>query len=175
MGGGFPGAMGMGRQDNQEEYYFIIKGNQTKEIGIVLDQMPDRVSFNTFISQNVPGSFDRRFEKPELDKNAVIFEGERILEEPPELSESGEIIVDNEDSGFEVLTKPHQSFLKKLLNKNNTTEDEYTGFNFWRPPNRWKAAIHEDFYGFLKKSAYYIKSGGDSHKSLLGSRNTVKR
>ncbi len=169
-GGGMGrGGGGMGRgggpPEPELEYYTIVKGNQTKEIGLLLDEQPLVISFNTFISQNIPSAFDQRPENPELDENAEIFEGERILDYPLTISEPGEIIVDNEDENFEILTHQEASFIKKYINKNRINdEEEYTGMNFWHPPNRWRATVMPEFHGKFKHSAYYIKTGGGDQK-----------
>ena len=95
-GGGGPQGMRQfmipGQGPETIDRYIYIKGEQAKEIGIVLDQPPRRLSINTFISQNLPATFDMGFQTPELDEEAEIFEGERILIQPPRLSEPGEII-----------------------------------------------------------------------------------
>ncbi|MFC1650204.1 hypothetical protein ACFL2X_01400 [Candidatus Latescibacterota bacterium] len=142
------------------EFYYNIEGNQAKEIGLVLDNAPRSIRFNTFISQNLPATFDKPLPKPELVEDEVLFEGEKILDQPPALTEPGEIIVDNEDPGFEVYSQKSESALIRMINnKNAAMEEEYIGFNFWRAPNTWRAAVQNDFYGIFKHSAYYIQSG----------------
>lgn len=162
-GGPFMG-MGAGGASDQIERYYTIKGNETKKIGLVLDEPPRSIRFNTFTSQNLPASFDRVLPQPELDEDAVAFEDELILDRPPELVEPGELIVDNEDTGFEILAQTSETYLMKLINNKNEQNDEYIGFNFWHPPNKWQATVQNDFYGTYKHSAYFIKTGAGNQK-----------
>jgi hypothetical protein len=164
MGGGHGGGM-FGGQAEQIEFYYNVEGNQTKQIGIVVDNAPRSIRFNTFISQNLPATFDKALPEAELVEDAVIFEGEKILAQPPALTEPGDIIVDNEDSGFEIFSQASESALMRMIqDKNAALEEEYTGFNFWRPPNAWRAAVQNDFFGIYKHSAYYTKSGSGEQK-----------
>ncbi|MFC1692719.1 hypothetical protein ACFL1R_04355 [Candidatus Latescibacterota bacterium] len=147
------------------EYHYIIAGNQAKEIGIILDNAPRSIQFNTFISKNLPATFDRALPLTEFDEDAEIFEGEKIIAQLPVPTDSGEIIVDNEDPGFKVFSRESDSLLKRMINnKNASIEEEYIGFSFWNPPNSWRATVHNEFYGIFKCSAYYIKSGAGDQK-----------
>jgi len=112
----------------------------------------------------MPTSISRRFEQLELKEKVKAFEGERLLTEPIKLIAPGEIIVDNEDPGFEVLTHQKISFLKKLFQSNKEEEEEYIGFNFWRPPNNWRKTTFSDFYGKYVHSAHYVKAGKGEKK-----------
>jgi hypothetical protein len=149
------------------EFYFTLEANQTKDIGIILDFSPWTIHFNTFISQNLPVVIKRVFPKPSFDSDAACFEGERILEQPPLLTEFGDIIVDNEDEGFEVpKEKPGGILMRKLRVGKSPTDETYIGFRFWIPPDTWKATVHNEFYGLLKHTAYFTKAGsGDSSVS----------
>ncbi|MFC1538970.1 hypothetical protein ACFL6H_06060 [Candidatus Latescibacterota bacterium] len=149
------------------EFYYTVTGNQTKEIGIVLDFSPRTIQFNTFISQNLPTIFERPLPKPVFDEDAPGFEGERIFAGPPALSEPGVIIVDNEDHGFEVHAEDSERMIIKMLNnQSNSPEDEYIGFRFWMPPDTWRAAVQNEFYGVFKHTAYYTQAGsGDNSVS----------
>ncbi|MFZ5517348.1 MAG: hypothetical protein ACOY90_11955 [Candidatus Zhuqueibacterota bacterium] len=164
MGGRGP-MFGFGGMDQPEEKVYSIKGGQTIEVGVVLDEEPHMMEINTLISKNLPSIKTHRFEELEMKERVVPFDGVKILDAPIQLALPGEIIVDNEDPGFEVLSKPTQSFLKKLFKK-KTPEDEeqYIGYNFWNPPSDWRPTTFSDFYGKYIQSAYYIKKGSGDKK-----------
>ncbi|MFC1538178.1 hypothetical protein ACFL6H_02030 [Candidatus Latescibacterota bacterium] len=147
----------------QEDRYVSLKSNEAKEVSIICEDRPIAIKLNTLISQNLPAVVIRNFQKPEKNEKIDVFEGERILEYFPDLSVPGEIIVDNEDSGFQIVTQPTQSFLIELLQK-KTDDNGNFSINVWNPPNKWSAAVHSDFYGIYKHSAYYIKSGSGEQK-----------
>ncbi|MFC1490014.1 hypothetical protein ACFL6K_02265 [Candidatus Latescibacterota bacterium] len=153
--------------EDQRDYYFYIEGNQAKEIGIVIDNAPRSIRFNTFIAQNLPVSINESFPKPELIKDAVIFEGERAISLTPTNAESYELISDNEDPGFEVHSQLTESLLMRMVNaRNNSAKDEYVGFNYRRPPNSWKLTVQNDFYGLYKHTAYFTNSGDGEQKVI---------
>ena len=163
--GGRGRMFGRGGMDQPEEKIYSIKGGQTVEIGVVLDEEPRMMEINTLISKNLPSVKSQRFEELELKEKVLPYDGVRILDEPIKLVQPGEIIVDNEDPGFEVLSQPTQSFLKKLFNKKSAEdEEEYIGYNFWRPPSNWRLTTFSEFYGRYIQSAYYIKKGKGDKK-----------
>ena len=146
--------------------YINLKGGETKEIGVLLDSAPRMATIKTFISQNIPTIFNRNFGKPETNAQSEVFEGERVLSKPISLSEPGEIIVDDEDEGFQIVSLGKESFLKTLLKKRGSKENEYVQFAVWRPPNNWKHTVQGDFFGIYRHSAYFIKSGDGSKKAV---------
>lgn len=158
----FFGPRGM---DQPEEKIYNIEGGQTIEVGVVLDEEPRMMEINTLISKNLPSVVSHRFEELELKEKVLPFGGVRILDEPIQIVQPGEIVVDNEDPGFEVLSQPTQSFLKKLFNKKKAEEEEkYIGYNFWRPPSSWRLTTFSGFYGKYIQSAYYINDGDGDKK-----------
>ncbi len=151
-------------EDPPEQVVSLLAG-QTKEIGMVLDDNPRVLIINTLISKNLPNVIQQRFEELELNEKATPFAGERVLDESITLVQQGEIIVDNEDSGFKVLYQPQKNALKKLLQGDGDEDEEkYIGFNFWRPPSQWKLTTADEFYGKFIHSAHYIKSGKGEKK-----------
>ena len=164
MGGGRGHFGPRGGSDQPDEQFISLTPGQIKEIGIVLDDQPRSLTLNTLVSKNLPTTISRRFEELELKEKVKAFEGERLLTEPIKLTIPGEIIVDNEDPGFEVLSQQKVSFLKKLLQSDKEDGEEYMGFNFWRPPNNWRKATFSDFYGKLVHSAHYVKAGKGEKK-----------
>jgi hypothetical protein len=136
-----------------------IEGDQAKQVFILLDEEPRMMSINTIMAENLPQTFIHRIEDIELDKNAVPFDGEKMLDEIPPFTLPGEYIVDNEDSSFTVETGEKKSMLQRFL-KIEDEDEEYSAFRFYRPPSNWRKTTFDDFYGKYIHSAYFIRSGG---------------
>jgi len=143
-----------------------IKAGQTKEIGVVIDGNPRAMRINTFISQNIPSILERWFEKkPEIDEDAEPFEDAIISDTPVTLTETGVVIVDNEDPGFAIHSPSSESYIKKKFNLNSDDKDEYIGIRFWNLPRRWRASTNSEFYGAYRLSAYYLRAGEGENKA----------
>ncbi len=160
--GGGPGGRrggGMFRQTEEETpNYYTIHSGETKEIGVILDDRPNGVNINTLVSLNLPAVIEKRFgDIPEEDE-IELFDGERVIEELPVSSEY-EIIIDNEDPGFEMQSISTASFVRKWVEERYLTEDEYVGLSFWNLPRRWKLTTNTGFFGDYRLSARYIRAG----------------
>jgi len=143
-----------------------LKAGESKELGFVLDSQPRALLINTLLSQNLPIVITQMFEDFELDKKAALFEGEKLLAEPPVLIEPGTIIVDNEDPGFEIVDVVNESPLKKLLRIKSKKKEKYVGIRSWRTPTNWSATTDAKFYGKYVKSGLYIKPGEGDKKVI---------
>lgn len=145
-----------------------VEGNQTKECGILLGFKPRVMLVNTLISRNIPSILSTNFVDFELNERAKPFDGERVLDEPLDVVEPGEIVVDNEDDGFETGKRASRRFLGLGRRRAVETEEEkYEGIRYWEPPkNRWAPATLSDFFGRHVRSAVYTKAGkGDMRVS----------
>ncbi len=167
--GGPPGMGGprfmMGSGDADVERIVSMSPNQSKEVGVVLDSPPRMMTVNTLISKNLPSIISHPFEKLELSRSAVPFDGERILDHSPQLLEPHAIVVDNEDEGFQVYNPTSTSFLKRLFRISPSKDEEkYIGVRFWRPSTKWVATTGSDFYGKYIRSAYYTRAGNGDRK-----------
>ncbi|MBN1290404.1 MAG: hypothetical protein JXB48_01070 [Candidatus Latescibacteria bacterium] len=150
----------------EEIKYFSLNGGQTKRIGVNIEKRNVKwLKINTYLSNNCPNiifpnTITKRFSKP---PETTDFES--IIETLPSLNNPNEIIVDNDDPGFEIVSQPDKSVLMKLLNISNNTQDEYLEEGWLRDlPGRWLPAVDWNFYGSIKKTAYIIKSGSGKHK-----------
>ncbi len=141
-----------------------LEGNQTKEVSFLLNDNPRGAGINTLTSRNIPSEIRMPFENLEEDKNAVPFEGEKVVDDPVRIVEKNEIILDNEDPSFIVTKSDDESLLRKLLIKEETNKSKYSGFSSWRPPRSWTQTTHSSFYGAYVRSAYYIRSGDGTQK-----------
>lgn len=147
-------------QANEVQRTVAVEGNQTKEVGIVLDDQLRMVSINTLTARNLPSVISRPFDDFEDNPKAVPFDGERILSEPVALIAPGEVVVDNEDPGCRVSTGGGGSPLRRLLGAGNgNNKERYVAMQFWRLPAEWKATVQPSFYGHYVRSAYFTKPG----------------
>lgn len=148
---------GRGDDTETEDRIYSIGPGETKELGVLLDFQPRRMSVNTLISQNLPAVIERTFEEFEMEKRAVKFDGERILDHRPRGVDEDGIIVDNEDDGFEITRKPSPSILKRLTGRDKEREYEYEGVVGWGNWTGWRLTTDSRFYGRFVLSAYYAK------------------
>lgn len=164
-GRGGPGR-GPGGGDDMINKLVYLEPHQTKEVSYMLDADPRMYIINTLTSQNIPQLLMDGLGGIEEDLKAVAFEGERVVDEPVKKEQPGEVIVDNEDPEFEVMTTEDISLLEKWLLKDELNEKrKYSGMNYWRPPSNWTAVTNTEFYGEYIRSGYYIKAGDGSLKA----------
>lgn len=150
------------RMANALEYSYILKGNSSYEIGIITGMRPVFMSINTLVSKNIPSIISQRFEEFE-ESNEESFAGIREIS----LQKSNDIIVDNEDSGFEYFQDIKEKKLKKLINSSNSYETiKYSQLEPWSPPSKWTLFAKEGQYGKYVKSAYYARSGENNKKAI---------
>lgn len=155
------------RSAQRAERSYFLDANQAKEIGFIIDYQPSVMMINTYISQNLPNIWWERFQDIELEEEAEPFDGECILEKTEQLFDSGEIIVDDEDPGFEVSPQPSRSFLQVILQDQKWLNSEkYGAFKFWDPPNDWQRTIDYMSYGKYVRSAYYTAAGKGDKKAI---------
>ncbi len=164
-GGGGP-RFGFGPRNSTPLATQIVRMNplERKEIGVILDEAARRIEINTLISKNIPAVIDKRFSRePEVNKKAIPFEGERVL--APEIAaKETEIIVDNEDPGFEIISEGQQGFLQRFFREEPDKSKKYGEVFYWRPPSQWKPTTDANFYGKFIHSAHVIKSGRGENK-----------
>ncbi|MGQ7868063.1 golvesin C-terminal-like domain-containing protein [Sunxiuqinia sp. sy24] len=159
--GGGPGGRGGGMGSSPETISKLIRleGNQTKEVSYLLSGTPRGANINTLTSKNIPSEIRLPLDNIEEDKKAIPYEGENIVDLPVRIAEDNEIILDNEDPGFEVVGEPETSLLRQLLIKEEKSTGKYSGFSSWRAPRSWTLTTHSSFYGAYIRSAYYLRSG----------------
>ncbi|WP_159517781.1 golvesin C-terminal-like domain-containing protein [Sunxiuqinia indica] len=136
-----------------------LDGNQTKQVSFLLNGTPRGLSINTLTSKNIPSEIRLQLDNIEEDKKAVPYEGIAEVDVPVRIAEDNEIILDNEDPGFEVKGEAETSLLRRLLIKDTESTSKYEGFSGWRPPRTWTLTTNSDFYGAYIRSASYIRSG----------------
>ena len=160
--GGFGGFGGFGGSDDMINKLIYLEPHQTKDVSFLLGGEPRMIMINTMTSQNVPSVLDENFRDIEEDAKAVPFEGEVVSDIAVNVTNPGEIIVDNEDPGFEFTHSSSENLLEKWLLDKDKDDARYEAMNSIRPPTGWTAVTNADFYGSYILSAYYIKSGDGS-------------
>jgi hypothetical protein len=145
---------------------YFIPANSARQLGFIFPSEPARMSIYTFISQNLPNvvifdynGFDEL--RRDIPLDTIIAVNTSILEE-----NKREIIVDNEDSGFEIMQSDDQPFLKRLIQSNDKKEKQYSFVRFWAPPSQWTPSLRTEFYGRYIHSVYYTK-GGQGDKKVI--------
>jgi len=153
--------------DETDSKIIYLEPGQTKEIGVVLDAPPRAMTINSVISQNIPSFIEFTFGEQEVVRRATAFEGERILSSDYSFENPDEIIVDNEDSNFELVQSSTESYLRKLVKeKSKREEQKYVGIRWWRPPLDWKFITQSGFYGKYIRSAVYTKAGSGENRAF---------
>ena len=153
------------RRDSRlsEEKTVILEPGQSKRVGVSVGESPSMLIANTLVSSNMPAALNFPIRDIEEDEHASG--GEFIREVEPPSSNEDAIIVDNEDPSFRVLASEKSTKLRDLI-QNNDNKEEYTGVNPWRPPEEWQKAIHNKFFGKIKLSASYVRSGNGEQKAV---------
>lgn len=144
---------------------FFLDGNQAKRIRMLSENQPRAVTFNTVMAKNIPG--EQRVIISEVGKaprGTVPTEDEEILSSLPLLSESNEIIVDNEDPGFDRGEIAEASPIRRLLGISNNEGETYAQLRPAFLPEYWQPVVMTDFYGRYIKSAVYTRSGTGERK-----------
>ncbi|GAP69964.1 ABC-2 family transporter protein [Bacteroidales bacterium 6E] len=159
-GGGGRGRMMMGPgADNSMNKILSLKAGETKRVSYLFDSEPRGLTINTLASKNIPQSIMQFFGRIEEDQKAVPVEGEFPSDVPVSTLQPNEIVVDNEDPGFEHSVANTTSLLHKWIITEEETGSKYKGMNSWRPPLDWTLTTNSDFYGLYIRSAHFIKSG----------------
>jgi len=162
--GGFGGRRGPGGRGGSGGNDMInklvhLEPDQTKDLSYLLDANPRMVIVNTLTSKNIPQTMMEFFREIDEDLKAVPVEKEVLSDVPVQNRLPNEIIVDNEDKGFEVTLNENKSMLERLIVKEEEVKRKYESINWWRPPLNWTATTNSSFYGEYVRSAYYIKGG----------------
>ncbi|MFB6319510.1 hypothetical protein [Saccharicrinis sp. FJH54] len=156
MGGGGFGGGG----DQSEERIYLFKPDETKEIQIMLFDMPRLMMVNTVLSQNIPASYNEFMRSPETNYKIIPEEYAHTVSDPVSLYNDNEFVVDNEDSGFSMEQQNTDTRIKQYFDKlKNEEEPKYGSIDPWRIPHVWRSIAHTAFNGSIIKSAYYTHEG----------------
>ncbi len=143
---------------------FIVEAGRAKEFGIIFHSKPrSSIMIYTLISRNLPNRMrlnSRNIIKDDLVGWETVFEGERFIDPPRKATDTDIIVVDNEDSRFEILNKK-QNRLRTLLPwiKDVEARDGYVHMRNNNFPARWTPCLEKRFYGDYVSSACFIGAG----------------
>jgi len=161
MGGNFSISMqGRGMEAADISKIIEIGPGQAKKIGIILDAQPRAMMINTLFSKNIPGERNLPIgEIKKLKSKSAEFREEETLIPLPSKSIKGEIVVDNEDPGFDGGTKVIQAPLKRLFKIENGKSDGYQQINQFWAPEYWQPVVQSAYYGDYILSSVYTRGG----------------
>jgi hypothetical protein len=160
----------VGKEESSEEKKLEFKtynigSNQIKNISILTDKQPSALIINTNASMNIPVKQEISILKVEGDGSMKAGVEEKI-EPLVQWDEPGEIIVDNEDTLFNVINVSKQGLLIRIANKIGKPGDEYRGYMWWSVSGKWGKYVNNQFYGKYLHSAECIRSGGGDAKAI---------
>ncbi|MFC1489583.1 hypothetical protein ACFL6K_00065 [Candidatus Latescibacterota bacterium] len=131
-----------------------FEGMQTKEIGFIHDKKPSAMRINTILSQNIPLAYTEylKIDDKSLD-SGLLFDGERIVEISPDNEPQDVIVVDNLDSGFEIVTDTPRNSDSRNYGFGNYP-DNFIRQVISNPPSRWGKAVFSQAYGIQRTALY---------------------
>lgn len=168
QGGGFQGGGGRNsgspaNANNTENYR--IPARQAREIKIIMDDRPANITINTNISHNLPTTHIFNFSKID-NVTSDTLAGSFTISPDVFKPNPDEIIIDNEDSGFQTIASNNRHKLKDIFQKQN--QEKYKNFMPWWTPSKWTAIAADYCYGETIQSAVY-KSKGSGLNSVVWS------
>ena len=145
---------------NNEERIYLFEPNETKELQMMLFDMPRMMTINTVISKNIPASYNVFIQNFERNINVYPEEFEQTVEDPVSYYNDNEYVVDNEDEGFSLVQENTETKIKQYFDKlKNEDEPRYGSVNPNWAPHYWRSVAHTAFNGSVIKSAYYTRDG----------------
>lgn len=141
--------------------HFMINRGEAKEIRFFAEKMPRLIYVNTNLSQNIPQTIRWVF-NPTI-KTAVVSDtsqGIFDIDKRYFLPVPDEIIVDNEDPGFNVKTAASNRLLGNMSSRKEYQLPMKIVSTSWAP------GIDEGCYGDIVRSAYVKLGGGENNHAV---------
>lgn len=140
---------------------------EARNIGVLLDYQPRTMVVNTLFSKNIPGLMSLPINETIKSRgNTKPFEGEEVLQKLPNRNDPSEIIVDNEDPGFDSGNMIDQGPLKRLFKINKRTGETYETVRTVWVPEIWQPVIQSNYYGKYVLSAIYTRPSNTAERSV---------
>ncbi|WP_294141115.1 hypothetical protein [uncultured Sanguibacteroides sp.] len=138
--------------------HFMINRGEAKEIRFLLGKMPRVIYVNTNLSQNIPQTLHWVM-NPTVKMVVVSDTSQGIFDMDKNyfLPEPDEIVIDNEDDGFQIDNVVSKRFIGKILKKKEYDIPLHITSNSWTP------GIDESCYGGVVRSAYLKLGGGENN------------
>jgi ABC-type transport system involved in multi-copper enzyme maturation permease subunit len=158
--------MGRGMDVTDISKIVMLGPKEAKKITLILDYEPREMLVNTLYAKNIPGEISLPINEIKKSKTGnQISDREELLREMPQFSFPGEIIVDNEDPGFNPGTRLSGGPLKKILKIKNTSGEIYQEVRRYNRPNYWQPVVNSCYYGKYILSSVYT-AGGTGDRSV---------
>ncbi len=148
----------------------LLSPFEAKKVSLITDAEPRELLINTLFSTNLPGELSLQVGEVRRTKESPgpVAEGE-VITELPVFEDPSEIIVDNEDPGFNPGPPLPVSPLRRLLKVSRNHKEEYKQVSLLDLPANWQPVINSSFYGKYIRSAVYTRAGtGDRSVSWTG-------
>ena len=157
-GAGF--MQGRGREASGIERVVLLEPHETKRISLITDVQPRVMIINTLFAKNIPGEINMPVSEILKTKSRRnVNTSEEIIIPTPPLVNKSEIIVDNEDEGFDSGNRLTESPLKKLFGITNRRSTTYRQISQWNVPEYWQPVVLNSYYGKYVRSAVYTRAG----------------
>ena len=151
---------GRGMEASDISKIIVLDPGEAKKIRIILDAQPRELLVNALFAKNIPGEIKLPINEIKKLKNKTTeFREEEIVVSIPPINLPGEIIVDNEDPGFDAGKLESVSPLKKILGISNKRNNNYGEIYFYWAPERWTPVVQSTYYGKYVLSSVYARSG----------------
>ena len=147
--------------------WIYLEKNQAKEINMIADKFSEWNTRGIFVTYNAynPRLMYIPFEYHDNVRENYIVpqEGEQIVAPPIRNASTDTLIIDDSEKGFEIISQPEQSYLRKYF-KNSWIDDlGILAFSQENLPLQWQKRNGNIFYGQRDKTVCYKKSGkGDA-------------
>jgi hypothetical protein len=160
-GGGFSIAFqGRGMEAADITRIVLMGPEESRKVNIVLDAQPRALLINTISAQNIPGEISLPIGDISRSKERIReIKEEEILPLKPMVSNTTEIIVDNEDPGFVASRQVTESPLKRLLGIQNSNGQTYQQIRMMNIPEYWQPVVQSAYYGKYIRSSVYTRGG----------------
>ena len=155
--------------DDWATYITSIDGNQSKEISMLFEGSQVQIEIHTFLSQNLPNRIIDVFTQSNIGENSQLFEGENLVQKQYIYEKPGEIIIDNEDPGFQIIKeKPRWQFLQSLIQPEDFQVEfprEFLGYDV-NTHETWSylVSMTGSFFGLYAKTSYVISKGNGQNR-----------
>ena len=153
-------AQGRGMDASDLEKIVLLEPAESRLITITTDQRPRTVIVNTLFSRNIPGELTFPVNDISLHGKNLSYQGSDVkntLQLPAD--NPGELIVDNEDSGFNPGEEITEAPLKRILGITNRKNKTYLAVSQWNIPEYWQPVVSAVYYGKYVRSAVYTRAG----------------
>ena len=154
---------GRGMEASDISRIILLGPGEAKKIRIITDTQPREMLINTLFAKNIPGEITLPIDEVVKSGNRQdTHEGEETLAALPPYAYPGELIVDNEDPGFDAGNTVVQPPLKKILGIKNRRGTSYEQINMFWAPEFWQPVVLSSYYGkYIRSSVYTRAAKGD--------------